>query len=65
MQVTPECYARLTHMLCGLAEGRVIMALEGGCVAPVVILNIANPSLRFSVLIVCVMHTRWISARAI
>jgi hypothetical protein len=30
MQVTPECYARLTHMLCGLAEGRVIMALEGG-----------------------------------
>lgn len=28
--VTPECYARLTHMLCGLAEGRVIMALEGG-----------------------------------
>eukprot|EP00041_Stephanoeca_diplocostata_P034320 m.1162035 g.1162035 ORF g.1162035 m.1162035 type:complete len:505 (-) comp24501_c0_seq154:4496-6010(-) len=28
--VTPEGYARMTHMLCGLAEGRVIMALEGG-----------------------------------
>ncbi|XP_041037434.1 histone deacetylase 6-like, partial [Carcharodon carcharias] len=29
-QVTPECYAHLTHMLMGLAGGRVVLALEGG-----------------------------------
>eukprot|EP00040_Diaphanoeca_grandis_P019107 m.100657 g.100657 ORF g.100657 m.100657 type:complete len:676 (+) comp27264_c0_seq1:166-2193(+) len=28
--ITPEGYAHLTHMLCGLASGRVIIALEGG-----------------------------------
>ncbi|XP_072344022.1 histone deacetylase 6 isoform X2 [Scyliorhinus torazame] len=29
-KVSPECYAHLTHMLLGLAGGRVVMALEGG-----------------------------------
>ncbi|GCB81496.1 hypothetical protein scyTo_0022519, partial [Scyliorhinus torazame] len=27
-KVSPECYAHLTHMLLGLAGGRVVMALE-------------------------------------
>ncbi|XP_032527662.2 histone deacetylase 6 isoform X2 [Danaus plexippus] len=29
-KVTPECYGRMTHMLRGLAGGRVIVCLEGG-----------------------------------
>ncbi|XP_051865000.1 histone deacetylase 6 isoform X3 [Pristis pectinata] len=29
-QVTPECYAHMTHMLQSLAGGRVVMVLEGG-----------------------------------
>uniref|UniRef100_UPI00398F7FA9 histone deacetylase 6 n=1 Tax=Pristiophorus japonicus TaxID=55135 RepID=UPI00398F7FA9 len=28
--VTPECFAHLTHMLQGLAGGRVVLVLEGG-----------------------------------
>ncbi|XP_028669144.2 histone deacetylase 6 isoform X1 [Erpetoichthys calabaricus] len=28
--VTPECYAHMTHMLLGLAGGRVLVVLEGG-----------------------------------
>ncbi|XP_041093058.1 histone deacetylase 6 [Polyodon spathula] len=28
--VTPECYGHMTHMLQGLAGGRVLIALEGG-----------------------------------
>ncbi|KAJ8393479.1 hypothetical protein AAFF_G00059520 [Aldrovandia affinis] len=29
-QVTPECYAQLTHLLMSLAGGRVLLILEGG-----------------------------------
>ncbi|XP_047620437.1 histone deacetylase 6 isoform X2 [Phacochoerus africanus] len=29
-QVSPECYAHLTHLLMGLANGRIILILEGG-----------------------------------
>lgn len=29
-KVSPECYAHMTHMLSSLADGRVILALEGG-----------------------------------
>ncbi|XP_075976743.1 histone deacetylase 6 [Anticarsia gemmatalis] len=29
-KVTPECYGRMTHLLRGLAGGRVILCLEGG-----------------------------------
>ncbi|XP_067833888.1 histone deacetylase 6 [Heptranchias perlo] len=29
-QVTPECYAHMTHLMLGLAGGRVVLALEGG-----------------------------------
>ncbi|XP_076447346.1 protein deacetylase HDAC6-like [Babylonia areolata] len=29
-RVTPECYGHMTHMLSSLANGRVILALEGG-----------------------------------
>ncbi|CAM9909469.1 unnamed protein product [Lampetra fluviatilis] len=28
--VTPDCYAHMTHMLLGLANGRVLLFLEGG-----------------------------------
>ncbi|CAM4691602.1 unnamed protein product [Lepidochelys olivacea] len=28
--VSPECYAHMTHLLLGLAGGRVVLALEGG-----------------------------------
>ena len=28
--ITPEGYAHMTHQLCGLAEGRVVLALEVG-----------------------------------
>ncbi|XP_067880362.1 histone deacetylase 6 isoform X4 [Heterodontus francisci] len=28
--VSPECYAHMTHMLLGLAGGRVVLVLEGG-----------------------------------
>uniref|UniRef100_A0A1I8FUW7 UBP-type domain-containing protein n=1 Tax=Macrostomum lignano TaxID=282301 RepID=A0A1I8FUW7_9PLAT len=30
LKVTPACYGHLTHLLCGLAGGRVVLALEGG-----------------------------------
>jgi len=30
MRITPAGYARMTHRLCGLARGRVVLALEGG-----------------------------------
>ncbi|CAL8324506.1 unnamed protein product [Merluccius merluccius] len=30
MSTTPQCFSVLTHMLMGLAEGRIILALEGG-----------------------------------
>jgi len=29
-KVTPECYGHLTHFLTSLANGKVILALEGG-----------------------------------
>jgi len=29
-KVTPECYGHLTHFLSSLANGKVILALEGG-----------------------------------
>ncbi|KAK7495506.1 hypothetical protein BaRGS_00013204 [Batillaria attramentaria] len=29
-KVTPECYGHMTHMLSGLANGKVVLALEGG-----------------------------------
>ncbi|XP_076860116.1 protein deacetylase HDAC6 isoform X2 [Brachyhypopomus gauderio] len=30
MCVSPQCYSVLTHMLMGLAQGRLVLALEGG-----------------------------------
>lgn len=30
MQVSPECFSILTHMLKGVAQGRLVLALEGG-----------------------------------
>ncbi|XDV49512.1 hypothetical protein PO909_018747 [Leuciscus waleckii] len=30
MQVSPQCFSILTHMLKGVAQGRVVLALEGG-----------------------------------
>ncbi|XP_058245625.1 histone deacetylase 6 [Hemibagrus wyckioides] len=30
MCVSPQCFSVLTHMLMGLAEGRIVLALEGG-----------------------------------
>ena len=29
-KITPEGYAHMTHQLCGLAEGRIVLALEVG-----------------------------------
>ncbi|XP_041347489.1 histone deacetylase 6-like [Gigantopelta aegis] len=30
LDVTPECYGQMTHMLSGLANGKVVLILEGG-----------------------------------
>uniref|UniRef100_A0A1I8FWY1 Protein MIX23 n=2 Tax=Macrostomum lignano TaxID=282301 RepID=A0A1I8FWY1_9PLAT len=30
LKLTPACYGHLAHLLCGLAGGRVVLALEGG-----------------------------------
>ena len=30
-RLMPECYAHMTHMLSGLANGRVVLALEVSC----------------------------------
>ena len=28
--VTPDCFAQMTHMLMGLAQGKIVLVLEGG-----------------------------------
>ncbi len=28
--VTPACYAHMTHLLMGVAQGKLVLALEGG-----------------------------------
>ena len=34
MQITPAGYAQMTHALCGLARGKVVVALEVCCSLP-------------------------------
>ncbi|KAL8604359.1 hypothetical protein ACOMHN_028122 [Nucella lapillus] len=41
-RLTPECYGHMTHMLSSLANGRVILALEGGYSSVALSLSMAS-----------------------